>query len=459
MRVVVFLGPSLPAAQARRILPGALVLPPCAMGDVLDALNRHTPDAIAIVDGLFERTPSVWHKEILYALAQGVAVFGGGSMGALRAAELHPFGMRGVGRIFEDFAQGRLEDDDEVAVTHLSAADGYRPMCEPMVNLRYGLELALDAGLLDATQCDTLVAAMKRVHYPERSWDVLFQQARALGIGGAQVDALERLVQSRRPDRKAEDAVAVLEAVRAWQHERTPPPAPRPAFEPTVFWDHLASERADVGAAGQGVSQDKLIDYVRLGVRDRERVLDEALRACLVRHVCRLLGTPAVDDEAAMARFRRERGLAKPQALRAWMQSQGLDATQCLALARDEERLRLLHWRFQEEVSREIPRVLQRHGRLHEVVDAVRAQAERLAALGIGEADESDVESMDEVLQWYLRRWGPVHTDLPAHIVERGFGSPRHFMRELVARYLAQHAEPTDPATSTRVGGAVECAS
>ena len=47
-------------------------------------------EAIGIIDGYFERVPSVWHKEILWAMAEGIHVFGSASMGALRAAELLP---------------------------------------------------------------------------------------------------------------------------------------------------------------------------------------------------------------------------------------------------------------------------------------------------------------------------------------------------------------------------------
>ena len=39
-------------------------------------------------------------------MSEGVPVFGAASMGALRAAELHEFGMRGIGRIFEAFRDG-----------------------------------------------------------------------------------------------------------------------------------------------------------------------------------------------------------------------------------------------------------------------------------------------------------------------------------------------------------------
>ena len=59
------------------------------------------PAVIGIIDGYFEIVPTVWHKEILWAMAQGIHVFGAASIGALRAAELDAFGMRGIGRIYE----------------------------------------------------------------------------------------------------------------------------------------------------------------------------------------------------------------------------------------------------------------------------------------------------------------------------------------------------------------------
>ena len=69
-------------------------------------------------------------------------------MGALRAAELHSFGMRGVGRIFEAFRDGALEDDDEVAVLHGPAEIGYLAASEPMVNIRETLARADSEGVL-----------------------------------------------------------------------------------------------------------------------------------------------------------------------------------------------------------------------------------------------------------------------------------------------------------------------
>src|SRR5205823_8696241 len=72
VKLVAFLGPSLPAAEAR-----GTVLPPARKGDVWRALVRYRPAAIALIDGVFESEPSVWHHEILDALDAGVRVFGG----------------------------------------------------------------------------------------------------------------------------------------------------------------------------------------------------------------------------------------------------------------------------------------------------------------------------------------------------------------------------------------------
>src|SRR5437764_2123392 len=132
MSVCIFLGPSLSIAEARAELE-AEYLPPVSEGDVYRATLRE-PSVIGIVDGYFEHVPAVWHKEILWAMSQGIHVFGSASMGALRAAELTAFGMTGVGAIFEACRDGLLEDDDEVAVTHGLAEDGYRTGSDAMVN-------------------------------------------------------------------------------------------------------------------------------------------------------------------------------------------------------------------------------------------------------------------------------------------------------------------------------------
>src|SRR3546814_18975365 len=104
--IAVFAGPSLREA----LPPGFKLLPPAKQGDVF-GVARSRPLAIGLIDGYFEQAPAVWHKEILWALSQGIHVFGAASMGALRAAELQAYGMRGVGKIFARYHSKSTIDD------------------------------------------------------------------------------------------------------------------------------------------------------------------------------------------------------------------------------------------------------------------------------------------------------------------------------------------------------------
>ncbi len=131
----VFLGPSLSEREARTLCPEAIFLPPAKCGDFLEVLKLE-PTHILLIDGFFEAVPASWHKEILFVMTRGVEVMGAASMGALRAAELAAYGMRGIGKIYEDYEKGITRDDSEVAMLHLSRAQDYRAMTVPLVNIR-----------------------------------------------------------------------------------------------------------------------------------------------------------------------------------------------------------------------------------------------------------------------------------------------------------------------------------
>ena len=222
--IVAFLGPSLTASEARRaVRPPASarrevlrLLPPARQGDLWRAL-RLRPRAIALIDGVFESQPSVWHHEILDALDAGVEVFGGASMGALRAAELHPRGMIGVGRIFRWYRDGVVIDDAEVALLHAGAEHGFRPLTLPQVNVRWAAREAVRAGVLRPTEARALVERSARIFYQERTWPPLLQALPAV--------ALARWKKWTAPDLKAQDARETLQAACATLGRR--PPSPR----------------------------------------------------------------------------------------------------------------------------------------------------------------------------------------------------------------------------------------
>ena len=212
MTIILFTGPTLSAADARAEID-AVCLPPAAEGDVYRAAIER-PQAIGIIDGYFEAVPAVWHKEILAAMADGIHVFGSASIGALRAAELAPFGMEGVGSIFEAFRDGRLLDDDEVAVLHGPAETGYVALSDAMVNIRATLERAPAEGIIDAAIASELTAIAKRTHYKDRRYDQLLRLGQAAGLAAADLSALRDWLPDGRVDRKRLDALEMLRTMR-----------------------------------------------------------------------------------------------------------------------------------------------------------------------------------------------------------------------------------------------------
>ncbi len=222
MKTIVFVGPTLREVT----LAGADVRPPAGVGDVLRA-SRERVQRIAIIDGYFERMAAVWHKEILVALDRGIEVWGAASMGALRAAELDVFGMRGVGAIYRAFKRGELVRDDEVAVAHLPGEVGYRPVSDALVNLRDGLARAAKAGIITARTRDALVELARMPFYRERSWARLLVDGRTAGLPARQLAALEAWP---KPDRKAEDARLLLRTL-----ARTPLRKPRAPKVPRTW--------------------------------------------------------------------------------------------------------------------------------------------------------------------------------------------------------------------------------
>ena len=235
--VAVFVGPSLTGEEASSLLPQATLLPPVRLGDVCAAVINGF-EVIVIIDGFFEQVPTVWHKEILWALSRGCSVYGASSMGALRAAELAPFGMCGVGGIFERFHDGTYNDDDEVTIIHTDDDDlGYRALSVAMASIREALEEAAATGLCTDAEAEALIASAKAHHYSERSWPLVLRDAKEMGMDDERVARLRAHV--KQSDAKARDARTVLGRVRDDIAAGTLPPAVPFEFEPTYNFEKL----------------------------------------------------------------------------------------------------------------------------------------------------------------------------------------------------------------------------
>lgn len=237
MTTVAFLGPSLPLTEARE-MTDAVLLPPARRGDVVRAIAQHDPEVILIIDGYFEQVPSVWHKEILWALQQGRTVAGAASMGALRAAELAQFGMIGVGRIFEAYASGRFEpfedpfeDDDEVAVLHGPAETGYAAT-EAMVDIRATLAAARSDGVVSTAEMTAIAATAKAQFYKRRTWGSVLPAVAILSDPAR--TALRDWLRDNRVLQKRLDATQLLRQNSKRELVADIPPF---RFEQTLLWE------------------------------------------------------------------------------------------------------------------------------------------------------------------------------------------------------------------------------
>ena len=213
--------------------------PPVELGDVWRAAQE-APAAIAIIDGYFHAVPAVWHKEILFAMSRGIPVYGASSMGALRAGELAPFGMRPVGAIAQAYADGVLAADDEVVLSHASAEHDYRAFSTPLVNVRATLEAATAANVIARGSATALFMAARSLFYPDRSWQAI--------LPAATIDPDERVrlaawLPTGAVDQKRADALELL-ALLARAADQPGPTADETASAPfpaTALWVELVT--------------------------------------------------------------------------------------------------------------------------------------------------------------------------------------------------------------------------
>jgi hypothetical protein len=209
---MLFAGPSLSGAEPD--LGDIDLRPPAAHGDLARAVLQGAT-AIGLADGLFDAVAAVWHKEILYALSQGVRVLGAASMGALRAAECAAFGMEPVGRIALSFCDGSRDDDADVGLVHGPAELGYLPLTEPMVDVEATLDRLAQLGLLQPGEQSRILAHARGIFFGERSADLLIPPAL-----GNRRDALLAAYAEHRVAQKQRDALELVARLRALPDQR-----------------------------------------------------------------------------------------------------------------------------------------------------------------------------------------------------------------------------------------------
>jgi hypothetical protein len=447
VRACVFVGPTLrPGDLAAG--PDIVALPPAAQGDVY-RVAQCRPQAIGLVDGYFEGVLSVWHKELLWAMAEGIHVFGSASMGALRAAELRPFGMVGVGRIFEAYRDAELEDDDEVAVIHGPPETGYVALSEAMVNIRRTLDEAACDGLIAPATRDRLIGFAKDLFYHDRTFDRLLGYAAEQSVSSRELEVLREWLPQGRVDQKREDALAMLAAMQALLASDPEPMRVGYALEWTRMWDDAtaaaAASRAGAGAEAMAwVAHERILEELRLEAGTYAAARDRALLRHLAGREADRRRQP-VDVAAAreiLARLRARHGLFSRAELERWLADNDLEPDRLEWLTRQEAQLRAALGgampgdRLLDEI-----RLRNDYARF---ARRARGKQELLHGLGLEQPRPEDAGVMPaQLLAWYFegRLGQPIPDDIEAAARELGFADRAGLHRALLREWLYCRAE------------------
>src|SRR5262245_31282110 len=375
-------------------------------------------------------------------MAQGVHVFGSASMGALRAAELAPFGMRGVGLIFEAYRDGRLapylaepfEDDDEVAVMHGSAEAGFVPLSEAMVNIRCSLASAVEAGLIAPATRDTLARLGKELFYPDRSYRRLLTLGAQRGLPMTELDALGGWLATGGVNQKRADALAMLTTMREFIASDPGPARVDYVFEASAMWNRAAGDFATLGQETEALLEELCLDGAAY-IESRRAGL---LRLAALRE-CERQGL-APGDEAkrkAAATLRRRLGLSAGGTFERWLADSDLTPIAFARLAEEEVKLDQLEALGRSEAEAHLLDDLRVTGEYARYAARARAKQRTLAAMGLHEDGPDDRSKLQVTLWYFEKRLGlPVPDDIARHAADVGFSDVEAFYRVLWREWI-----------------------
>ncbi len=383
-KILVYLGPSLPLAKAREILPNAIYMPPAKQGDIVSHVVSLSPTRILLIDSEFRQNLSPWHKEIVYALQYpGVkTIYGAASMGALRAAELDYLGMIGIGQIYQWYRDGVTEDDSEVALSYAvrDSLDGpiYFPSSVPLVDVRAGVEhyereFPGEPVTVDARE---FLENARKIFYMERT----SQQLEILW------DARHG-VSFPRIEQKRIDAVHALNDFASYEPEVVQQPNPDHL---SSFFQALYDRDRRISVNGIEIPQQHIDSYVLLRNPEWERICWDASNQELALLLCDLLSvTVSIEDIGRESnRFQQKSEIKTEADFHAFLENNGFSVHEYDRLMIQNARIRKLqHHMTVSKGYRRNTRAIIDYLRTHQGFDywAIEAarEEEKLKARGV----------------------------------------------------------------------------
>ena len=479
-RVYFFLGPSMNrgdflAQCAALSNVDVRVLPPVQQGSLLRLLND-PPNVIGIIDGYFLQVPSVLHKEILLLMQRGVRVLGAASMGALRAAELDTLGMEGVGSVYRMYKDGVIDGDDEVAVLHAPEQLDFRPLSEPLVNIRYNLRLAQASGIVSSRIASIVIRSAKHLPYTLRGFESALDGARALTTDHASLDSLGEFFRDNGRDVKREDVTLLVNTIVARVNKQQPWPPTQPVtVNETKYFCRQKRDYVGHLLDGRHIPQAVVISIHKVLSNSFPKFYDQVVRSELLLEEARHRDLVCGERDSCVESFFRSRNVNSDSARRRWLRQHYLefDDLERTLIERDLllkirqlytsihtglgsdveidarivadvvtrtgiDELTLCHPFFvkpgipgEERVLREMKVTGRFRLACKDALRVLKANAELDAA-------NTDVALSDsQIERWAAARWGVQESRLPSAIRSRGFVSYSDFIE--ASRFVLTH--------------------
>ncbi|MGJ9423268.1 TfuA-like protein [Aeromicrobium sp. CF3.5] len=263
MTLHVFAGPSM-AGSPELEHDDVCSHPPIAHGD-LYRVHLAPEDSVLIVDGVYQHTAPVRHKEILHFYAQGVSIYGAASLGALRACEHLGHGMTGLGTVFAWYRDGRLMSDADVALTHGDSEIAFRGFTHAIVSILHVTDQLVAQDRLDADTAARVVALARSVHFTVRSRGALLASVHDDELGAAVQLVIDELHPDRTGDVKRMDAE---QAVRDIRSEAAGAPPKHVAVPVTAYQKEWQLQHTSATADADSPSLRQVLAQVQLFIRD-----------------------------------------------------------------------------------------------------------------------------------------------------------------------------------------------
>ncbi len=273
--VLVFAGPSLTRATKLKY-PQYEFRSPALQGDIANAVEFSTHTHLLIIDGFYKSVPSIWHKEIIYAIENQKIVIGAASLGAIRAAELDKYGMLGKGKIYQWYKEGEITKDPDVAVAHGSADEDYRCFTVPIVNIKSTLEQSSNDYTSSEIECTLDIA--RSIFFERRTIRSLCKKLESSNIVGKE-KILEDL-KNHFIDQKQKDCEEALEWITT---NHITSSEQNESVNWTIYWNTMLTNDTYTGSQQSGMDNTKqaalafqLINDPKsyVNMRDQSKVID-----------------------------------------------------------------------------------------------------------------------------------------------------------------------------------------